>query len=365
VTSDLESLSFTLVNSATVVFALSMIAFAYDFAFSARLVREGDRADAAVPVAAGASSAGADSPVSGSRSGSSRASVSVVNEVRTKAAGIAVSLMVLATGLLAAGKIVRAVGAERAPFGNMYEFSTSAALAVAIVYLVLLPKYQLRWLGLFVVVPILLTLGVAVTLLYRPGTESLVPALNSYWLTIHVSAAIVSAGLFTVAAATTLLYLTVDSADRRGAAGRPPRGYGDDAAPGPTTPPAAPAARRGPPAPDTGWYGYVAARVPSAERLDRLSFRVTAFVFPLWTFAVVSGAIWAEDAWGRYWGWDPKETWAFITWVVYACYLHARVTAGWKGRRAAALGLLGFVTFLINYFGVNIFLDGLHSYGGL
>ena len=109
----------------------------------------------------------------------------------------------------------------------------------------------------------------------------------------------------------------------------------------------------------------IVASLPDASRLDTLSYRILAFAFPLWTFAVISGAIWAENAWGRYWGWDPKETWAFITWVIYAGYLHARSTAGWRGRRAAYISLIGFVSFLINYFGVNIFVNSLHSYAGL
>ena len=101
------------------------------------------------------------------------------------------------------------------------------------------------------------------------------------------------------------------------------------------------------------------------ERLDALAYRTIAFVFPVWTFAVIAGAIWAENAWGRYWGWDPKETWAFITWVIYAGYLHARSTAGWKGRKAAIIGLIGFTSFIINFFGVNLFATGLHSYSGV
>ena len=96
-----------------------------------------------------------------------------------------------------------------------------------------------------------------------------------------------------------------------------------------------------------------------------MAYRITAFMFPLWTFTIVAGAIWAENAWGRYWGWDPKETWAFITWVAYAAYLHARATAGWKGRKAAVIGLVAFGCFLFNYFGVNLLITGLHSYAGV
>jgi cytochrome c-type biogenesis protein CcsB len=175
---------------------------------------------------------------------------------------------------------------------------------------------------------VLLTLGLAVTVLYTDA-EQLQPALQSYWLVIHVVAAVTSAGTFTVGAAINVLYLLRDRAERRGQAG----------------------------------VG-VARRLPAAAELDRLAYRVHAFVFPLWTFAVIAGAIWAENAWGRYWGWDPKETWAFITWVVYAAYLHARATAGWKGRRAAAIALAGFGCFLFNYFVINLVITGLHSYAG-
>ena len=106
-------------------------------------------------------------------------------------------------------------------------------------------------------------------------------------------------------------------------------------------------------------------RLPTAAVLDRSAYKMHAFAYPIWTFAVIAGAIWAENAWGRYWGWDPKETWAFITWMVYTAYLHARATAGWKGRKAAYLAGLGYATFLFNYLVVNIWLVGFHSYAGV
>ena len=245
-----------------------------------------------------------------------------------KVARIATAMMILGFLLLVAGVIARGVSAGRVPWGNMYEFSITGAMAFSGAYLVALRKYDLRWLGLIVSIAVLLTLGTAVAVLYRPSAP-LVPALKSTWLVIHVSAAIVSGGVFLLANAIAAAYLYLDAMESRGER--------------------------------TAW----AKRLPSLEDLDQLSYRLVAFVFPLWTFAVIAGAIWAESAWGRYWGWDPKETWAFITWVAYAAYLHARVTIGWRGRRAAWLCLFAGSTFLFNYVYVNIWGTGKHTYSGL
>ncbi len=248
---------------------------------------------------------------------------------RTEKAGrIATAMMILGFILLLAGVIARGVSKGSVPWGNMYEFSITGALAFTGAYLGALRKYDLRWLGLLVSILVLLTLGTAVTLLYRPSAP-LFPALQSTWLIIHVSAAIISGGVFLLANIVAAAYLFLDAMENRG--------------------------------PRTVW----AQRLPSLEVLDQLSYRLVAFVFPLWTFAVIAGAIWAEAAWGRYWGWDPKETWAFITWVAYAAYLHARVTVGWRGRRAAWLCIFAGSTFLFNYVYVNIWGSGKHTYSGL
>jgi hypothetical protein len=245
-----------------------------------------------------------------------------------KVARIATAMMILGFLLLVAGVIARGVSAGRVPWGNMYEFSITGAMAFSGAYLVALRKYDLRWLGLLVSIAVLLTLGTAVAVLYRPSAP-LVPALKSTWLIIHVSAAIISGGVFLLANTIAAAYLYLDAMESRGER--------------------------------TAW----AKRLPSLEVLDQLSYRLVAFVFPLWTFAVIAGAIWAQSAWGRYWGWDPKETWAFITWVAYAAYLHARVTVGWRGRKAAWLCLFAGSTFLFNYVYVNIWGTGKHTYSGL
>ena len=248
-----------------------------------------------------------------------------------RSANIAMSLTWLGTALLLVGVVLRGVWAGRVPWGNMYEFSITAALGILVVFLGFSIKRDVRWLGIFIVIPALLTLGLAVTVLYTEAAQ-LVPALKSYWLVIHVSAAIICSGAFTLAAAVSALALLRGHAERKA---------GDGVVTG------------------------VTARMPSQERLQVMANRIIAFTFPLWTFAVIAGAIWAENAWGRYWGWDPKETWAFITWVVFAAYLHARSTVGWRGNRASWIAIIGWSTFLANYFGVNLFINSLHSYSGV
>jgi len=214
----------------------------------------------------------------------------------------------------------------------MYEFSSAVALLAVTAYLVLLTRQPVRYLGAFVLLPVVLWLGLAGTVLYTEAAP-LQAVLNSYWLKIHVSSAVVATGVFMVASVVTALYLLRDRYETASAAGQ-----------------------------RAGFPVALAARLPGAATLDRTAYRLIAFAFPIWTFAIIAGAIWAEASWSRYWGWDPKETWSFIAWVVYAAYLHARATAGWKGRRAAGIALLGFAAMTVNYFVVNIVIVGLHSY---
>ena len=326
----LAAISNNLVYGSMIAYTIAMVAFAASFA------QGRGRSDVSTAVATSSSGAAVQAGGVGvdtlERTATDAAPAA---EPGRRAGNIAMSVMWLATALLLAGVVARGLSAGRVPWGNMYEFSITSALGISLAFLIASLRRDLRWLGLFVVIPVLLTLGIAVAVLYTESAQ-LVPALKSWWLLIHVSAAIISGGAFTLGAAVTVLYLMVSRVDRRVAAGQ-----------------------------SAGMFGTVARRVPSADRLDQLAYRVNAFVFPLWTFAVIAGAIWAESAWGRYWGWDPKETWAFITWVVYAAYLHARATAGWKGHKAAVVGLVGYGCFLFNYFGVNLLFSGLHSYSGV
>jgi cytochrome c-type biogenesis protein CcsB len=253
---------------------------------------------------------------------------------RPKAAGIAVALTWLAFGLHLAAVVTRGISAGRAPWGNMYEFSTSGAVVVTGAFLVILQRRDIRYLGTFVVGPVLLTLGLAISVLYTPSAQ-LVPALQSFWLLIHVTVAFVASALFTLGFSTSVLQLVQHRREEALAAGRE--------------------LRRG---------RFMNALPPSAE-LERSAYRLHVVAFPLWTFTVIAGAIWAEHAWGRYWNWDPKEVWSFVIWVVYAGYLHARSTRGWDGRRAAWFAIAGYGCLLFNFLVVNVFFVGFHSYSGV
>ncbi len=309
-------LSNAAVASAAVVLALACVAHLAEWAFAreVRPVRERD----AVPAG------GAPGPVPPSDPDATAPDTSRSDRL----GGIGISLTVLGTALLAAGVLTRGLAAERVPWGNMYEFAVLGALVVSVVHLGVVSRLGTAWLGPLVTGFCVVVLGLSV-LVYVPAGP-LVPALDSYWLLLHVSAAALAGGAFTVGAATSAAYLIKERAERR--------------------------------SPGSGERGLL-GRFPSTVVMDRLSYRVHAFAFPIWTFAaLIAGPIWAQNAWGRYWGWDPKEVWAFITWVVYAGYLHARATAGWRGTGAAWLALAGFLTFLFNFVGINLFASGLHSY---
>jgi cytochrome c-type biogenesis protein CcsB len=235
-------------------------------------------------------------------------------------------------GLAHAGTLVtRGFAAHRVPWGNMYEFVLTVCLVGVVAWFVLLVRRPMaRHLGLYVTFVLVVLLGIADARLYtRAGP--LVPALNSYWLKIHVTAAATASGILLVgfvAAAMYLIRAGYDSGKRR--------------------------------------FPYpLGERMPAADTLERLAFRIHAFAFPIWTLAIICGAIWAEAAWGRYWGWDPKETWSFIAWVVYAGYLHARATPSVKRTVATWIAVLGWVTMMFNLFGVNMVISGLHSYAGV
>jgi cytochrome c-type biogenesis protein CcsB len=251
---------------------------------------------------------------------------------RTVLAGrLAVGLTLLGTLAHATTLVSRGLAAGRVPWGNMYEFVITVCFVGAVSWLVLLVRRpEARHLGLYVMLMLVVLLGFAGTRLYTKAGP-LVPALNSYWLKIHVTAAATASGILLVGFVAASLYLI----------------------------------RHGYEAGKRRFPYDLGRRLPAAEGLERLTFRVHAFAFPIWTLAIICGAIWAEAAWGRYWGWDPKETWSFIAWVVYAGYLHARATPSVRRPVATWIAVLGWVTMMINLYGVNLVISGLHSYAGV
>lgn len=237
--------------------------------------------------------------------------------------GIAVTVLGAFLHLLSV--VLRGLEAGRVPWGNMYEYLSAVGLIAVLAWLYVLRTHPVRRIAVFVLLPVSLLLFLGGNLLYTE-VAPVQPALRSYWIVIHVAAAIMASGVFLVSGVTSALHVISER--------RPARVVS-------------------------------APRLPAPEFLDRLAYRSGVFGFITITFAIITGAIWAESAWGRYWGWDPKETAAFVTWVCYAAYLHARATAGWQRRRAAWINLIGLIVVLFNLFFVNLVVAGLHSYAGV
>jgi len=338
--------------AALLIYSLAVLAFAGDFAFGRP--RRAAAAEAAVPAVAQLATVGAGPATAGPDAGPAEPPAPPVPAVPAaggiapgrrlgllpaiKEAGpwIRLAVTLSAIGMLAhlTAVICRGVAVHRAPWGNMYEFITALTCVAAIFFGYVIVRYRAWALGVFVMGAIVICLGLAETLIYTaPGP--LVPALQSYWLSIHVTAMTLSSGIFFVAAVLGIMYLVAERYRKRVAAGKVEGGNG------------------------------LIDRIPSAAQIDKLTYRAVVFGFPIWTFGVIAGAIWADQAWGRYWGWDPVETWAFITWVIYAAYLHARATAGWRGARAHYIQLLGFASLVTNMLIVQVFITGMHSYAGV
>lgn len=344
VNAGLAHLSDTLFTTSIALYSLALVSYCGEYAFG----RRGRVAETAEPPAGAArvlvAAGGPAAPEAGTGRGNfwgpGPAEVSTTVEVNRPAQRFG-RLAVLLTLLGAAGHltsiVLRGTAVDRIPWGNMYEFSSAVGfVAVAVFCVVLLRQPRIRYLGMFVMLPVILLMFLAGTVLYAKAAP-LVPALRSYWLAIHVTAAITATGIFLVSFVATVLYLIRERYDRLVTAG----------------------------ATSIRFPASLGSRLPESGVLDQIAYRTVAFGFPVWTFGIAAGAMWAEAAWGRYWGWDPKETWSFIAWVIYAAYLHARATAGWKGVKAARINLLAYSAMTFNFFVVNIVVAGLHSYAGL
>ena len=327
----LSALSDSLFSAAIAVYSVAVLAFSAELAFGRRGARRSEQLPSRVTASVGAPSPGDDDshgeevPTAprGDRGGSSR---------RWGLIGLVLTVV---GALLQAGVLVaRSAATGRVPWGNMYEFATASVLVGVVAFAVVAARVPaVRRIGAFVLG--LAVFGLVLVGLYLYAAAGpLIAALRSDWLAVHVSAAIIAFGIFMVSGVASALYLVQLRHGRKVPA----------------------AARR-----SDGLSG----RLPDAATLDRVAHRTAVFGFPIWTFAVIAGAIWAESAWGRFWGWDPKETWAFISWALYAAYLHARTTAGWRGQPAAWINLLAFASLVFNLLFVNLVSTGLHSYGGV
>lgn len=329
-TTSVAELSLVVLYSAMAVYAIAFVAFAMDLA--RRSVPSPAVEDQRVPMLVGAEA--------GSTRESSRDADDELNDLpqsttrsTSRAARTAVALTVLAWLLHVGAAVLRAVAGGRVPWANMFEFSITGSLLIVGVFLLVQLWVDLKFLGTFVIGLMLVLLGIA-TVGFYVDVVPLPPALHSAWLVIHVFVALLATAFFALSFATSALQLAQGRRERRRT-------------------------------PAAGRFARMLTTIPGSQRLEVIAYRITIVGFTLWTFTLMAGAIWAERAWGRYWGWDVKEVWTFIIWVIYAAYIHAKATRGWQGSRAAWIAIIGFAAVLFNFGIVNVFFVGLHSYSGL
>jgi len=353
VTEDLANFSLVAVYSAMAIYTISFVAFALDLA-----KRSGDAQQASVP---GATAAAGPGP--GAARGADRASARVAAsggstivldrgaDTAVAAGGgrgesgtgsgssgrrrgstferVATAMMVLGLLVHLSSVVTRGLAADRVPWANMFEFSLTGTAIIVAVYLVAGRFVDLSFLGAYVMGLNLVLLAIG-SVNYYVEVVPLQPALQSAWLVIHVLVAILGTGFFAIAAGLSIAQLIQTKREQARLAGL-----------------------------------RFMDTLPGADRLEDLAYRVALVGFVLWTFTLIAGAVWAERAWGRYWGWDTKEVWTFIIWVLYAGYIHARATRGWRGARSSWLSIIGFAAVLFNFGVVNVFFKGLHAYSGL
>ncbi len=354
VNTDLAMWSNQLIVSAMIVYAIAMIAYAFDL-FGGRELKqsevataeskplrvrrttrtatavldapEGGTGDSAATGGSTAEGGSAANRGSGANGGSGHSDGEA--ERPRRAARVGTSLLVLAALLHVGAVLTRALSVTRVPWGNMMEYILTATAITVVVFLIVITRKDVRYLGTFVAGGVLLSLGLSITVFYTPAAQ-LIPALQSYWIAIHVPIAILSTALLYISAILAVLQIL--------------KARYEDRAP--------------------AWLRFT-KRLPASTDIERVSYTIAAVGFITWTFTLIAGAIWAEVAWSRYWGWDSKEIWTFVVWVVYAAYLHARATRGWSPTKVAVLNLIGIASVIFNFTVVNVYFNGLHSYSGL
>ena len=257
---------------------------------------------------------------------------------RAAASGVeklGIAMMSIAALSHGVGVVLRGISASRVPWANMYEFSITGSFIVISIFMIAMRIREVRLIATFISGFTLLVLGLATSVWYVQ-VKTLMPALQSYWLVIHVLVAVLATSFFTIAAAFSVVYLLRTAGWLAKAKGK--------------------------------LFAFVRRVIelfPTDDKLEKNSYRFNIIGFILWSFTLIAGAIWAERAWHRYWGWDTKEVWTFIIWTIYAGYLHANATRGWTGKRSAWLSLVGFAAIIFNFTIVNLFFKGLHVYSGL
>jgi cytochrome c-type biogenesis protein CcsB len=263
------------------------------------------------------------------------ASVLYVVYIYSKKEGIGktASYVTLTSALVMTGAIIirwvesYKMGIGRIPVTNLYESLAFFSWSVIVFYIFVERKYQTKTFGAFIIPISFVTMLFASTV--ETSIQPLVPALQSYWLHIHVLTCFIGYAAFAISSGVAVIYLLKDSKSKKG-----------------------------------GGEKGILGMFPSIRVLDDLVYRAVIMGFPFLTAGIITGAAWANYAWGTYWSWDPKETWSLIVWLMYAAFLHARITRGWHGRKTAILSIVGFVSTIFCYLGVNLVLSGLHSYGG-
>lgn len=325
---DLDSISILTLWTAIAIYAGAFIAYAFDLARRSASEKVEERVLVMADGSVGSATVGSATDAASDAAGGAPV------KKRFVMARIGTSLMILGWLFHLAATVTRGIAAGRVPWANLYEFAMIGTLLIVLVYLVVLTRVDLRYLGTFIAGLVLVLLGAAAANFYVEVTP-LVDPLKSVWLVIHVFVASLSVGVLALAFALSVVQLLQARRERRLAEGV------ENAGPG------------------------FLRTLPDTVRLENLAYRFAVVGFIFWTFTLIAGSIWAQDAWGRYWGFDVKETWTFIIWVLYAGYIHARATRGWRGTPSAWLSIVGFASVIFNFTIVNVFFKGLHAYSGL
>lgn len=324
-TDTLSQFSVLSLYSAMGIYAIAFILFTFDLARGAGKEAQAAAASDSVVEATGEGKAATLTRV--------KVDAASAPPARRSLARIAMALTWLGVAFQLVATILRGIAASRVPWANMYEFAMTGTLIITLVFLLVNLRWDLTFLGAFSTGLVLLLLGLSATR-YYVEVVPLPPALQSYWLVIHVFVATLGTGFFALGFALSLTQVLQTRREHRVVDGKPTR---------------------------LGWL----TRLPDSAQLENYAYRLIIVGFIFWTFTLIAGAVWAEKAWGRYWGWDTKEVWTFIIWTIYAGYIHARSTRGWRGTRSAVLAMVGFGAVMFNFTVVNIYFKGLHAYSGL